>query len=429
MKINERMMALRILKALTQEKISLSQQHANLSLSPLCKNVCFGVSRHWFRLQAIANYLLKKPPKDPDLMLALCIGLYQLHYLNIPDYAVVKETVALMDALKKSWAKGLINAILRRYCREKTSILASIETQPDYLYGHPEWLQKRIQTDWPNAWHTILQENDIHPPMTLRVNRTRTSAKDYMKRLQAINLEAHDHPFANAAVILSKPVDVHVLPGFQEGEVSVQDAAAQLAVSFLDLKPGLRVLDACCAPGGKTCHILETEPNLAVCVALDVDSRRLERVQENLTRLRCQARVCQGDALHPDTWWDGIPFDRILLDAPCSATGVIRRHPDIKLTRTHDDITAIAMVQAALLKTLWPLLANNGIMVYATCSVLPEENEAQIATFLIHHPDAQFAMLKPSYGNATPHGLQLLPGEHEMDGFFYSVLKKNVDNF
>ena len=231
-------------------------------------------------------------------------------------------------------------------------------------------------------------------------------------------------PYAPNGITLTTPCDVHDLPGFSDGDVSVQDEAAQLAVSLLDLKPGLRVLDACCAPGGKTGHILETQSHLSACVALDIERTRLVRVQDNLNRLNVHATLVQGDGLHPESWWDGKPFDRILLDAPCSATGVIRRHPDIKLLRTESDITAVAEVQRGMLRALWPLLAPGGLMVYATCSIMPEENEQQIAPFIAENPDCQFKPRTQAWGQTTGHGWQILPGEHNMDGFYYSVLQK-----
>ena len=426
MKKNERLDALKILSTLLQEQASLSQLMPTATqLSPLSKEICFGVCRQYFRLEALANRLLNKRPKDIDVWTSLLIGLYQLHYMRIPDYAVVKETVALVEQLKKSWAKGLVNAVLRTYCREQKKLLLGLKDNMAFHYGHTEWFILRLKKAWPTDWQSILKANDIHPPMSLRANAQRNTRENYLTRLQEAGIEATPLVYSPQGLTLANPSDVHELPGFSAGDVSVQDEAAQLAVSLLDLKPGLRLLDACAAPGGKTCHILETEPELSACVALDVDNRRLARVEENLKRLHLTATMVKGDGLQPQTWWDGKVFDRILLDAPCSATGVIRRHPDIKLLRTNDEIKAVTQLQHDLLHALWPLLAPGGIMVYATCSVMPEENEQQIATFIEQHNDCQYVEESKPWGHSTGHGWQILPGENNMDGFFYSVLKKN----
>lgn len=426
MKTNERLQALKILTSLLDDKASLSQlMPPSAEVSPLTKEICFGFCRHYFRLEAMADYLVDKRPKAIEVWIALLMGLYQLHYMNIPDYAVVKETVALLERVKKIWAKGLVNAVLRNFCRQQEDILAALANEPAFLYGQPDWLLKRLKADWPADWQKIAAANDAHPPMTLRVNTKKNSQHEYLEALSHAGINAENHAAATTGITLESPCDVYQLPGFKEGKVSVQDGAAQLAASLLALKPGLRVLDACCAPGGKTCHILESEPELAACVALDVDPKRLKRVEENLSRLELQASVLCGDAANPQSWWDGQLFDRILLDAPCSATGVIRRHSDIKLLRTDDEVLAVIKVQQEMLHTLWPLLAPGGIMVYATCSVIAEENEKQIAAFLATCKDAHCLDEDQSWGRSTGHGRQILPGEQGMDGFFYSVLQKD----
>ena len=425
MKKNERLQALNILTQVLQNQTPLLHSMQAVSdLSPLSKELCFGVCRHYERLQALADCWVTKRPKQIDVWLCLLMGLYQLHYLRIPDYAVVKETVGLLAPIKKPWAKGLVNAVLRHYCREQDTVLLRLSDNAAFLYGHPVWLIQRIKHDWPADWQMILKGNDIHPPMTLRVNASRLTTQDYLLRLQAIDMDGSILPFTPNGITLTSPCDVHDLPGFSDGDVSVQDEAAQLAATLLDLKPGLRVLDACCAPGGKTGHILETQPDLSACVALDIERTRLLRVQDNLNRLNVHATLMEGDALHPKSWWDGKSFDRILLDAPCSATGVIRRHPDIKLLRTESDIAAIAQIQYDMLRALWPLLGPGGILVYATCSIMPEENEQQVVRFLAEQPDCQFKPSEQPWGRATGHGWQILPGEHNMDGFYYSVLQK-----
>jgi 16S rRNA (cytosine967-C5)-methyltransferase len=425
MKLSERLQAVKLINQLLTEKIPLTHLlQAQPLPSPFTKELCFGVCRHYFRLQILADLLINKRPKSLEVWICILVGLYQLHYLDIAEYAVVKETVALLPQVNAGWAKGLVNAVLRRYCREQSTLMEKLNNNPSYLYGHPDWFINRIKKSWPNQWQTICLSNDERPPMSLRVNKLQTSTATYLSALHQVNIEARPLPYASQGIVLATPCDVQDLPGFTDGAISVQDEAAQLAVSLLDLKPGLRVLDACCAPGGKTAHILETEPQLAACIALDVDAYRLKRVKENLTRLKLSATIINNDGLDPAKWWDGKPFDRILLDAPCSATGVIRRHPDIKLLRTPEDITAITTVQHDLLNALWPLLSANGIMVYATCSIIPEENELQIAAFMQRHPDCQAISLNKPWGHALNYGIQILPGENHMDGFFYSVLMK-----
>lgn len=426
MKIDDRFHALKILSALMKDKVSLSQlMSPNVEVSSMTKELCFGFCRHYFRLQAMADWLLDKRPKAQDIWITILLGLYQLHYLNKPDYAVVKETVALLEKVKKTWAKGLVNAVLRNFCRQQTEIIAALSTVPNYKYGQPTWLLDRLKKDWPLDWQAIALANDAHPPMVLRVNQQKKSVDAYLHALKESGIEADAHPIAAEGIILKSPCEVSKLPGFSEGWISVQDGAAQLAVSLLSLQSGQRVLDACCAPGGKTCHMLESQPNLAACVALDVDSRRLQRVSENLGRLQLKATLMQGDASTPDKWWDGQLFDRILLDSPCSATGVIRRHTDIKLLRQPEDVAEIVNTQKAILNSLWPLLSPGGIMVYATCSILMEENHQQIADFLKDHRDCTIDSRVLPWGRATRYGRQILPGEHSMDGFFYSVLLKD----
>ncbi len=422
---NERLHALKILTALLLDKSSLSQLMPSAAeVSPMTKEICFGFCRHYYRLQAIANCLVAKKPKEIEVWIALLMGLYQLHYMNQPDYAVVKETVALLEKIKKPWAKGLVNAVLRNFCRQQQELLERLKQDPLFVYGQPQWLLKRLKADWPNHWQAIAQANDAHPPMTLRVNVQKNSREEYLSVLNKAGIEAQAHSVAPEGITLNIPCDVRQLPGFAEGCISVQDGAAQLATSLLSLQPGLRVLDACCAPGGKTCHILETEPHLAACVALDVDAKRLERVKDNLSRLKLDATLLQGDASTPESWWDGQLFDRILLDAPCSATGVIRRHSDIKLLRTPEEITAVSKTQQNLLHALWPLLNKGGLLVYATCSIMTIENEQQVANFIAITPDCKAIRSDWSWGHPTGNGQQILPGEQGMDGFFYTVLLK-----
>jgi 16S rRNA (cytosine967-C5)-methyltransferase len=425
MKKNDRVQALLILKKVLEDKVTLSQAMlSKKQLTSFSKEICFGVCRHYFRLQAIAECLLDKRPKVVDVWLVLLIGLYQLNYMQKPDYAVVKETVALLEG-KNGWAKNLINAVLRRFCRERAFLSKKLENSEDFYYGHPQWFIQRLKTDWPDHWQAILEANDKHPPMSLRINNQRTNRENYLKQLEQVGLKAYPHAYSPVGIRLEVACEVYDLPGFSQGDVSVQDESAQLAALLLDLYPGLRVLDACCAPGGKTAHLLEMESKLHSCVALDVAENRLQRVKENLSRLNLQATLVKGDALKPETWWDGNFFDRILLDAPCSATGVIRRHPDIKLLRTEVEIDKVIQLQANLLRKLWSLLTRGGLLVYVTCSVLKEENEQQVAQFMAEHSDCKLVEGSGPWGQNTGYGWQIFPQEHGGDGFFYSTLRKD----
>lgn len=414
-KANDRSDALNALRQVFEKQQPLSSKQL-AKLSKLSKEICFGVCRYYFFLEKLTHKWVKKPNTDLQVKLCLLIGLYQLHFLRVPEYAAVKETVQLLQIIKKSWAKGFINAVLRSYCREKESLPP---LTPDI--NHPVWMVNHIKKAWPNQYLQILAANDVHPPMTLRV---RDNKNTYLTRLEQAGINAEDLPDAPQGIIINTPCAVTDLPGFDMGDVSVQDGAAQLSVEFLDLKPRQRILDACCAPGGKTSHILEREKFLKECVAIDNDEKRITRVKENLARLNLKATVIVGDSSQPQQWWNGDPFDRILLDAPCSATGVIRRHPDIKLLRTPEDIQNILAIQKTMLQALWPLLAPKGRMVYATCSILPEENELMIAEFIQNTPNAQTIKPEIKIGHWTGHGLQILPGEKQMDGFFYAILEK-----
>ncbi len=382
--------------------------------------------RYYPRLSYLAAQLLNKPlkRKDLDVQQLILIGLYQLIYLKVPAHAAVAETVAATRLLGKDWAAGLVNALLRGFQRGAEQLLAQADADPVARYAHPQWWLTQLQNDWPAHWQDILDANNQRPPMTLRVNAQRGSRDDYAAQLLSVGIIAHPLPQAPQALTLGKPVDVAKLPGFSEGAVSVQDAAAQLAAPLLDLAPGLRVLDACAAPGGKTAHLLESEPHLHV-QALDSDAQRLTRVQETMERLQLTADLRHGDAARPQDWWDRQPFERILLDAPCSGSGVIRRHPDIKLLRTAQDIATLAQQQQCLLDALWPLLAQGGILLYATCSVLMAENQHNLARFLAAHSDAREQPIAADWGHIQTPGRQLLPGENGMDGFYYARLMKH----
>lgn len=390
------------------------------------QDLAFGTARWQPRLSALAEKLLQKPFKaaDADVEALLLVGLYQLLYTRVPAHAAIGETVGCADKLKKPWAKGLLNAVLRNAQRESETIFAELERDPVVRTAHPRWLQKSLKAFWPEQWEAICAANNAHPPMILRVNRRHHSRDAYLGLLTEAGIAATPCVYSRDGIVLEAAADVRSLPGFAEGWISVQDEAAQLAADLLDLAPGQRVLDACCAPGGKTCHILEAEPALAGVVAVDLEAKRLVRVKENLERLGLSAELIAADGRDTAKWWDGKPFQRILLDAPCSATGVIRRHPDIKLTRQPDDIAALAQLQGELLDAMWQTLDVGGILLYATCSTLPTENTEVIAAFLERTPGARELDLATAAGIKQPHGRQLLAQQGGHDGFYYAKLIK-----
>ncbi|QJI18483.1 MULTISPECIES: 16S rRNA (cytosine(967)-C(5))-methyltransferase RsmB [unclassified Pseudomonas] len=390
------------------------------------QDLAFGTARWQPRLSALAAKLLQKPFKaaDADVEALLLVGLYQLLYSRVPAHAAIGETVGCADKLKKPWAKALLNAVLRRAQRESEALLAELEHDPVVRTAHPRWLQKSLKAFWPQQWEAICAANNAHPPMILRVNRRHNSRDAYLTLLADAGINASACVYSQDGIVLETAGDVRSLPGFAEGWISVQDEAAQLAADLLDLAPGQRVLDACCAPGGKTCHIMEVQPNLAGVVAVDLEAKRLVRVRENLARLGLEAELIAADGRDTAIWWDGKPFQRILLDAPCSATGVIRRHPDIKLTRQPDDIAALAVLQGELLDALWPTLEVGGILLYATCSTLPTENTEVIQAFLARTSGARELDIATTAGIKQPHGRQLLAQEGGHDGFYYAKLIK-----
>ena len=430
--MNPRLAAAKALTAVLNGKASLNSSlplqldKVEVRDRGLTQDLAFGTARWQPRLSALANKLLQKPFKaaDADVEALLLVGLYQLLYTRSPAHAAIGETVGCADKLKKPWAKALLNAVLRNAQRESEALLAELERDPVVRTAHPRWLQKSLKAFWPEQWEAICAANNAHPPMILRVNRRHHSRDAYLQLLVEAGIEAQPCTFSQDGIVLAAACDVRNLPGFAEGWISVQDEAAQLAADLLDLAPGQRVLDACCAPGGKTCHILEVEPKLAGVVAVDLEAKRLVRVRENLERLGLSAELIAADGRDTATWWDGKPFQRILLDAPCSATGVIRRHPDIKLTRQPDDIAALATLQGELLDAMWPTLEVGGILLYATCSTLPTENTEVIEAFLARTPGARELDIAGQFGIKQPHGRQLLAQEGGHDGFYYAKLIK-----
>ncbi|MFK4132841.1 16S rRNA (cytosine(967)-C(5))-methyltransferase RsmB [Pseudomonas luteola] len=432
MSLNPRLAAARALAAVLAGRASLGsslpaqQDKVDPRDRALVQELAFGTARWQPRLALLAEKLLQKPFKaaDRDVEALLLVGLYQLFYTRVPAHAALGETVGCADKLKKPWAKSLLNAVLRRAQREGEEILASLERDPAARLAHPRWLQKELKARWPEQWEAICHANNLHPPLMLRVNHRLGTRDAYLAELVAAGIEAEACAYSEDGIRLVVAQDVKTLPGFAEGRVSVQDEAAQLSALLLELAPGQRVLDACCAPGGKTCHILEREERLTEVVAIDAEASRLVRVRENLSRLNLSANLIAADGRAVDNWWDGKPFQRILLDAPCSATGVIRRHPDIKLTRKPEDIPALAQLQAELLDALWPTLEVGGILLYATCSVMPVENTDNIGAFLARTPGARELDIPAPWGIKQPHGQQLLPQENGHDGFYYAKLIK-----
>ena len=388
----------------------------------LLQAMVYQTIRHFYELEALANGALSKPMrnKDSDVFCLLLVGLCQIRLLSIPDHAAVDATVGAAKLLKKQWAAGLINAILRKAARGHLRA----DFPETALYNHPTWLLERLQSAWPEHWQQIAQANQHQGPMTLRINPAHCARENYLQQLSAAGIAARPTEFSDVGVTLDEATEVTGLPGFEQGWVSVQDEAAQMASAWLDPQPGDRVLDACAAPGGKTGHLLELMHNSGELVALDASGKRLARVEENLTRLGLHARLKQARAESLEDWWDHKPFDRILLDAPCSGTGVIRRHPDIKLLRQLDDVGKLVILQQALLQTLWQTLKPGGILLYATCSVLPEENEQQVEAFLTRNEDARLLELPVNHGLQRPFGQQWLPQRDGADGFYYARLQK-----
>ncbi|MCK5122070.1 MAG: 16S rRNA (cytosine(967)-C(5))-methyltransferase RsmB [Methylococcales bacterium] len=386
--------------------------------------LCFGVIRQYHRLDFILQQLLSKPlrNKDTDIKVLLLIGLYQLQYMRVKSHAAVSETVSA--AKKKSWAKSLINGVLRQYIRAQESLEEAANKDRLAASSHPEWLVNKLENDWPEQVTALLAENNKQPPMVLRVNLSQTTREVYLQLLVDNEITASVVSFCPTAIVLDQPVAVEKLPRFNDGWVSVQDTAAQLAAQLLDVQAGQSVLDLCAAPGGKTAAILEGQAESISMLAVDIDEGRLTRVNENLQRLKLQAKVIAGDASKPDEWVQGQVFDRILVDAPCSALGVIRRHPDIKILRRETDISTLQTIQQQILNAAWELLAPGGILLYATCSVLKQENELQVESFLKTHKDASEVVIEGEWGVKRGVGRQVLTGDLAMDGFYYAKLIK-----
>lgn len=391
----------------------------------LLRELCYGSIRWYFPLKKILGSLLNKPIKQRDIILhsLLIVGLYQLFYLRIPAYATIASTTEATRLLDKAWASGLINGVLRQAQRRQENLQQVLDT----ANSHSAWLSKLLKQAWPEDWQTIVSANDQHPPQNLRVNLNKISRSEYLTQLSSQGIAAQANLYSAAGIDLQQSLDVQQLPRFDQGWCSIQDPAAQLAAPLLvaplhTIDHPLRILDACAAPGGKSCHILEQNPDTELW-ALDKSASRMRQLQQNLARLQLSAHTMIADAAALASWWDGQLFDCILLDAPCSGTGVIRRHPDIKLLRRADDIPRLAEQQLGLLQALWPLLKRSGYLLYASCSVLPAETSAVIDTFCSAQSDARPDAIMAEWGQQAGFGRQILPGS--MDGFFYARLHKS----
>lgn len=392
----------------------------------LVSELCYGGCRWFHRYNPVVQHLLSKAfkPKDTDLLALLILGIYQLEHLRVPDHAALSDTVEACRALGKGWATKLVNGVLRNFQRNRGQLLANANSLPGAQHSHPKWIHKALVNHWPEYAEAIQIANNQHPPLALRVSPDVDIAA-YQAALTAQDIQVQPGQLAARSLVLDVPMDVTQLPGFSAGQLSVQDEAAQLAGELLPLQPGQRVLDCCCAPGGKTLHLLQATPDLQM-LALDSDAARLTRVQENLARAGQSAQLLCGNAAQPQDWWDKRPFDAILLDAPCSATGVIRRHPDIKLLRKPADIDKLAALQLQILTAVWPLLSPGGRLLYATCSVMPQENTQVMEAFLAQTADARELPINAHWGIAQPAGRQLLPGPHNSDGFYYCLIQKRT---
>ena len=428
-----RILALKILERVLDSGSNLSDaesenKQAESRDRAFTRHLAYGVLRWLTALEWLTTQLLKKPlrRKDRDVHRLILLGLFELWKGDAAAHAAIHENAECARTMGKPWAVSVINAVLRRFQREQADWVARLEDQ-DERFAHPGWLLQALKADWPEDWQQIVAANNQPGPLWLRLNRQFDTA-DTVDGLKASGLTLERHAVALDAVKVSPAGPVNLLPGFSQGRISVQDPAAQLAAGLLHLEDHHRVLDACSAPGGKACHILETTPGLTLA-ALDQSPARLELVGENLDRLGLKhgsnIKLIAADAAATAEWWDGALYDRILLDAPCSATGVIRRHPEIKCLRNPGQIENASKFQTRLLQRLWPLLKVGGILLYATCSVLRVENSRQIQRFIELHPESELLETDANWGHKLDYGRQILPGEQEMDGFFYASLRKN----
>lgn len=381
-------------------------------------------ARWWLRFDPVLDRLLEKPlrQKEPAIHALLVLGLVQLEILKLPEYAAVAATVQATRAMQRPRMAGLVNAVLRRWQRERETLLAALDAKPQTRHAHPAWLAKALARDWPEQSDAVMAADNVEPPLMLRVNQRRTTRESLVDRLRSDGYTADAHDWLADGIVLPHSTDVTRLPGFAAGEFAVQDGAAQIATDLAELRDGQRVLDACAAPGGKACHLLERAD--VALTALEFDARRAQRITQNLERLGLSANLVIGDAGQPSDWWDGTPFDRILIDAPCSATGVLRRRPDVRLHRRESDIATLAALQRRILDALWPLLAPGGRLIYITCSMLRAENDVVVGEWLKTQVDARAIAFTLPVGQSAAVGWQVLPGEGDLDGMYYAVLEK-----
>jgi 16S rRNA (cytosine967-C5)-methyltransferase len=392
----------------------------------LSQEICYGVMRWYNQLFFINNQLINKniKEKDADILALILSGIYQIKFMRIPDHAAISATVETAQLLNKGWAKDLINAVLRRYQREKNEIEQKIIDNPVAYFSHPDWIIKKLQTQWPEYWRTILTANNNYPPLHVRLNLEKLSRKNYLEILQENAIECSISKLVKTGIVIKDPMVVENIPGFLEGHNSIQDFGAQLAGTLLDCQKGHRVLDVCAAPGGKSTHILELYPDIQELVSVDISTERSLKIKESLKRLDLNAVIIVADASKTTQWWDGNPFDRILLDPPCTASGVIRRHPDIKFSREPEQLAALVNLQQAILINIWPLLKPAGILLYCTCSLFKEESDEQIANFLRKNNNAMSLPIDADWGVLSQFGRHTIPGHDESDGFYYSLIVK-----
>jgi 16S rRNA (cytosine967-C5)-methyltransferase len=444
-----RKVALNMLLAVLKDGQSLSMlNHLGEHLLPrdaaFARMISFGVLRFYQQLEAQLKPLMKKSlkAKDLDVQLVMLMALYQIQYMRVPDYAVVDGAVKYIRKSKKQWAASMVNAVLRNFIRQQEAAAEresvgvesnSIQQADEAKYSHPQWMIDRLREDWPDSWRQILLANNQQAPMTLRINQQKKTADEYSEVLSGYDIGSAKLDDMPAALILDEARDVKQLPGFEEGWFSVQDAGAQLAAQILQPDENDRILDACAAPGGKTAHMFELQPSIQV-TALDISESRLERVQENCQRLDFSPELIVADAIATEDWWSGELYDKILLDVPCSASGVIRRHPDIKHLRRDEDIDVLQQTQREILLKNWLLLKPGGKLLYATCSMFKAENEKQIEWFLDSCKDARLVEVSPVSETASQVkspvaslGIQLFPMKQTNDGFYYALLQKSAE--
>ncbi|WP_108945037.1 16S rRNA (cytosine(967)-C(5))-methyltransferase RsmB [Shewanella halifaxensis] len=426
--MNLRALAAKVVFQVLEKGISLSvalpEQQRNLENGKdkaLLAELCYGVMRYLPQLDKQVSDCMSKQMKGKQRIVhqLLLVGCYQLYFTRIPSHAAISETAEACRQLKFEGLVKVVNGVLRTIQRQEKPLATDNDT---LAYNTPAWIIKRLKEAYPDSWQNVIEQSHERPPMWLRNNQQSQTRETYLQALAGLDIEAEAGNSPDS-ILLSSPRDVMQLPGFETGAASVQDGAAQWAATLLAPQGEELVLDACAAPGGKSCHLLELAPNIKL-VAVDFDAKRLERVQQNLDRLSLTAEVIHGDAADIDSWWQGEKFDRILLDAPCSATGVIRRHPDIKWLRKNNDIEELAQLQSKIFDHCWKWLKPGGTLLYATCSILPQENKDQVSAFLARTPDATLVPIEEQ-ANPNDIGWQIVPGQNSMDGFYYARLVKD----